>query len=116
MAELYRALSGAVFAFVRQRLSGIDDHAVQAVVVDIHAEATSEKMAMGHFVDGRASLVVGTHTHVATADERVLPQGTAYITDVTPEPDRAGGQEQGTALLVDITGPGAAPSVSPLAT
>lgn len=52
-----------------------------AVVVDVHAEATSEKMAMGHFCDGRASLVVGTHTHVPTADAQILPGGTAYQTD-----------------------------------
>jgi hypothetical protein len=52
-----------------------------AVVVDMHAEATSEKMAMGHFCDGRASLVVGTHTHVPTADAQILPGGTAYQTD-----------------------------------
>ncbi len=52
-----------------------------AVVVDMHAEATSEKMAMGHFCDGRASLVVGTHTHVPTADSQILPHGTAYQTD-----------------------------------
>jgi hypothetical protein len=53
-----------------------------AAVIDFHAETTSEKMAMGHFLDGRASLLVGTHTHVPTADHRVLPGGTAYITDV----------------------------------
>jgi metallophosphoesterase (TIGR00282 family) len=53
----------------------------QAVIVDIHCEATSEKMAMGHYCDGRASLVVGTHTHVPTADAQVLPGGTAYLTD-----------------------------------
>ena len=52
------------------------------VIVDMHAEATSEKYAMGWFLDGRASLVVGTHTHVQTADERILPAGTAYITDL----------------------------------
>jgi metallophosphoesterase (TIGR00282 family) len=52
-----------------------------AVVVDIHAEATSEKMAMGHFCDGRASLVVGSHSHIPTADAQVLPGGTAYQTD-----------------------------------
>lgn len=55
--------------------------AVQAAVVDIHAEATSEKMAMGHWCDGRASLVVGTHTHVATADAMILPKGCGYLTD-----------------------------------
>ena len=52
------------------------------IVVDMHAEVTSEKNAMGWYLDGRASAVVGTHTHVPTADERVLPQGTAHISDV----------------------------------
>ena len=55
---------------------------VKIVIVDFHAEATSEKQAMGWYLDGRVTAVVGTHTHVATADERVLPKGTAYITDV----------------------------------
>jgi 2',3'-cyclic-nucleotide 2'-phosphodiesterase len=55
--------------------------ACDAAVVDMHAEATSEKMAMGHFCDGRASLVVGTHTHVPTADAQILNGGTAYQTD-----------------------------------
>jgi len=54
---------------------------VDVIVVDIHGEATSEKMGMGHFVDGRASLVVGTHSHVPTADAQILPKGTAYQTD-----------------------------------
>ena len=53
-----------------------------AILIDFHAEATSEKEAMGFFVDGRASAVIGTHTHVPTADEQVLPRGTAYISDV----------------------------------
>ncbi len=53
----------------------------QAVVVDVHCEATSEKMAMGHFCNGRASLVVGTHTHVPTADAMILEGGTAYLSD-----------------------------------
>lgn len=52
-----------------------------AIVVDVHAEATSEKMALGHWIDGRASLVTGTHTHVPTADAQILPKGTAYHTD-----------------------------------
>jgi len=52
------------------------------IIVDIHAEATSEKVAMGWYADGRVAAVLGTHTHIQTADERVLPQGTAYITDV----------------------------------
>ncbi|MCW5732409.1 MAG: TIGR00282 family metallophosphoesterase [Alphaproteobacteria bacterium] len=54
---------------------------VDFILVDIHGEATSEKMAMGHFVDGRASLVCGTHSHVPTADAQILPGGTAYQTD-----------------------------------
>lgn len=52
------------------------------IVVDFHAEATSEKQGMGWYLDGRVSAVVGTHTHVLTADERLLPRGTAYITDI----------------------------------
>ena len=58
-------------------LAGVD-----VILVDFHAEATSEKQAFGWYVDGRVSAVVGTHTHVATADEKVLPEGTAYITDL----------------------------------
>jgi len=54
----------------------------QVIIVDFHAEATAEKMAMGWYLDGKVSAVIGTHTHVQTADERILPQGTAYITDV----------------------------------
>jgi metallophosphoesterase (TIGR00282 family) len=55
---------------------------VRIIVVDMHAEATSEKIAMGWFLDGRVSMVLGTHTHVPTADERILPEGTGYVTDV----------------------------------
>jgi 2',3'-cyclic-nucleotide 2'-phosphodiesterase len=55
---------------------------VDFVLVDMHAETTSEKIAFGWYLDGRVSAIVGTHTHVTTADERVLPEGTAYITDV----------------------------------
>lgn len=53
----------------------------EAAILDFHAEATSEKMAMGHFLDGHVSLVVGTHTHVPTADHQILPSGTAYMSD-----------------------------------
>jgi metallophosphoesterase (TIGR00282 family) len=52
------------------------------IIVDLHAEATSEKVAMGWFLDGEVSAVLGTHTHIQTADERILPKGTAYLTDV----------------------------------
>ncbi|MCB1434471.1 MAG: YmdB family metallophosphoesterase, partial [Alphaproteobacteria bacterium] len=55
--------------------------ACDAVLIDFHAETTSEKMAMGHFCDGRASLVVGTHTHVPTADHQILPGGTGFMSD-----------------------------------
>lgn len=69
-AALDRALEGAALGEM-----------VDAVVVDVHAETTSEKQAIGHYCDGRATLVVGTHTHVPTADHRILPGGTAYMTD-----------------------------------
>lgn len=67
---------------VAERLLAELDPAVRVRLVDFHAEATSEKQALGHFLDGRVSAVVGTHTHVPTADERVLPGGTAFQTDV----------------------------------
>ena len=54
----------------------------KVIIVDMHAEATSEKQAIGWYVDGRASALVGTHTHVPTADARILPKGTAYVTDI----------------------------------
>jgi len=69
------------FAAVDQAMSAIPKH-VKTIVIDMHAEATSEKVAMGWHVDGRASVVFGTHTHVPTADERVLAKGTAYVTDL----------------------------------
>ncbi len=82
MGRLYMDPLDDPFACVERELAkhrlGVT---VQAIVVDMHAEATSEKMAMGHFVDGRASLCVGTHTHVPTADAMILPGGTAYQTD-----------------------------------
>lgn len=54
----------------------------KVILVDVHAEATSEKVALGWYLDGKVSAVLGTHTHIQTADEKILPQGTAYITDV----------------------------------
>jgi hypothetical protein len=71
------------FAAVERELSSCAlKRDADAIIVDIHCEATSEKQAMGHFCDGRASLVVGTHTHVPTADDQILPGGTAFISDV----------------------------------
>ena len=55
---------------------------VDIIIVDFHAEATAEKIAMGYYLDGKATIVYGTHTHVQTADEKILPKGTAYITDI----------------------------------
>ena len=70
------------FAAVERELSACPLRSgVDAIVIDMHGEATSEKQAMGHFADGRASLVVGTHTHAPTADHRILSGGTAFVTD-----------------------------------
>jgi metallophosphoesterase (TIGR00282 family) len=69
------------FRIANELISSLSDD-VKVRIVDIHAEATSEKMAMGWFLDGRVSAVVGTHTHVQTADERILHEGTAYLTDL----------------------------------
>ena len=78
------------------------------MLVDFHAEATSEKVAMGWYLDGRVSAVIGTHTHVPTADERVLPGGTAYISDVGMTGPRGGvigvKKEQAIKSLVDQIG------------
>jgi metallophosphoesterase (TIGR00282 family) len=76
------------------------------IFVDFHAEATSEKVAMGWHLDGRATAVVGTHTHVQTADERILPHGTAYITDVgmTGPHDSVIGVERSAILARFLTG------------
>ena len=68
------------FAVVLQEIDKLR-HKTRVIVVDVHAEATSEKIAMGWHLNGKATLVVGTHTHVQTADERILPNGTAYMTD-----------------------------------
>jgi metallophosphoesterase (TIGR00282 family) len=75
LGDPFRAVEAEVAACGLKR--GAD-----AILVDFHAEATSEKQAMGYFLDGRVSLVAGTHTHAPTADERVLPEGTAFISDV----------------------------------
>ena len=79
---------------------------VQAAVLDIHAEATSEKMAMGHYCDGRASLVVGTHTHVPTADAQILNRGTAYLSDagMCGDYDSVIGMEKAEPLRRFLTG------------
>ncbi len=69
------------FAVVLEEIDALRAKA-RVIIVDFHAEATSEKVAMGWHLDGRVTAVFGTHTHVQTADERILPKGTAYLTDV----------------------------------
>ncbi len=69
------------FRCVDAQLAALEP-SVKIIIVDMHAEASSEKMAMGRYLDGRASVVAGTHTHVQTADEQIFPDGTAYLTDL----------------------------------
>lgn len=99
----FRALESALAPFV---LGGN----AAAILVDVHAEATSEKMALAHFVDGRVSAVLGTHTHVPTADARILAGGTAYMTDVgmTGDYDSIIGMDKAGSLMrwrSDVPGP-----------
>ncbi len=83
MGRIYMDPLDDPFAAVERELAAYPLPATAgAIIVDMHGEATSEKQAMGHFCDGRASLVVGTHTHVPTADHQILPGGTAFISDV----------------------------------
>ena len=70
------------FVSAENALQEIKKKSIKVIIVDIHAEATSEKIALGHFLDGRVSAVFGTHTHVPTADLRILPNKTGYITDL----------------------------------
>jgi metallophosphoesterase (TIGR00282 family) len=77
LANIYDPFTVAARVVARMR-----DVGAQLVFVDVHAEVTSEKIAMGWYLDGTVTAVVGTHTHVQTADARVLPNGTAYLTDV----------------------------------
>jgi metallophosphoesterase (TIGR00282 family) len=80
MGRLFMDVLDDPFATLDSLLSQFGG-AARAVVVDFHAEATSEKMAFAHFADGRVSTVIGTHTHVPTADAQILPGGTAYVSD-----------------------------------
>ncbi len=81
MGRAYMPAIDCPFQTAKRELSCLKQEA-SAVIVDMHAEATSEKMAMGHYLDGDVTAVVGTHTHVQTADDQILPKGTAYITDI----------------------------------
>jgi metallophosphoesterase (TIGR00282 family) len=93
------------FAVVLREIEAVR-HRTRVIVVDFHAEATSEKIAMGWHLDGKATLVVGTHTHVQTADERILPNGTAYLTDagMTGPHDSIIGMERAPALARFLNG------------
>jgi metallophosphoesterase (TIGR00282 family) len=81
-------------------------HRTRVIIVDFHAEATSEKSAMGWHLDGKVTAVIGTHTHVQTADERILPKGTAYVTDagMTGPHDSIIGMEREPSLARFLTG------------
>ncbi len=68
--------------YASKMIEGIDYDKYVAIIVDFHAEATSEKLSMSYLLDGKVSALVGSHTHIPTADERILPKGTAYITDM----------------------------------
>jgi len=89
-----------------ERLLAAIPHDVRVIVVDVHAETTSEKLALGWYLDGRVTAVVGTHTHVQTADERVLPKGTAYITDLgmTGPHDSVLGRDKQAVIRSLVTG------------
>ena len=80
MGRVFMAQIDDPFAVVLREIEAIR-HKTRVIIVDFHAEATSEKIAMGWHLDGKATAVFGTHTHVQTADERILPKGTAYLTD-----------------------------------
>jgi len=81
MGRVFMPPSDDPFRVVDNVLESLSSQ-IKVRLVDMHAEATSEKVAMGWYLDGRVSAVIGTHTHVQTADERILPEGTAYLTDV----------------------------------
>lgn len=81
MGRVFMPPSDDPFRVANELINSLDD-SIKVRLVDVHAEATSEKVAFGWFLDGRVSAVVGTHTHVQTADERILPRGTAYLTDL----------------------------------
>jgi len=105
MGRVFMTAIDDPFRVVMDEIAAVQDRA-KLIFVDFHAEATSEKVAMGWYLDGKVTAVVGTHTHVQTADERVLPQGTAYITDVgmTGPHDSVIGVERGAIIQRFLTG------------
>jgi len=105
MGRVFMTAIDDPFRLVLQEIEAVRKEA-KIVFVDFHAEATSEKVAMGWFLDGRAAAVIGTHTHVQTADERILPNGTAYLTDagMTGPHDSIIGMEREPALARFLNG------------
>ncbi|TFL16973.1 TIGR00282 family metallophosphoesterase [Jannaschia formosa] len=103
MSRVYDDPFAPIDALLKGQVLG---RTVDAILIDMHCEATSEKMAMGHFCDGRASAVVGTHTHVPTADATILPGGTAYQTDagMCGDYDSIIGMEKSEPLRRFVTG------------
>lgn len=81
MGRVFMPTLDCPFRVAEREVAMLREH-TPAIIVDMHAETTSEKSAMGHFLDGKVSAVVGTHTHVQTADDQMLPRGTAYLTDI----------------------------------
>lgn len=101
MGRLFMGTVNDPFAAIEEELRKYHlGHNVDAIILDMHAEATSEKQSMGVFLDGRVSMVVGSHTHVPSADARILPSGTAYQTDagMCGDYDSVIGMEKTTAL------------------
>jgi len=117
MGRLFMGLYDDPFRALENELAKyVLGHSAQAILVDIHAEATSEKLAIGHTADGRVSLVAGTHTHVPTADAQILSGGTAYITDVgmTGDYDSVIGMEKESSMKrfrTDVPGPRMTPAL-----
>ena len=81
MGRVFIANLDCPFRRAREEVRALKEQGAKVILVDLHAEATSEKAAFAHFMDGSVTAVLGTHTHVQTADERILPKGTAFITD-----------------------------------
>jgi metallophosphoesterase (TIGR00282 family) len=106
MGRVFLANIDDPFRRVREEIEQVRERGARVIVVDFHAETTSEKIAMGWYLDGQVTAVVGTHTHVQTADERVLPGGTAYVTDVgmTGPHDGVIGMERTGVLQRFLTG------------
>ena len=106
MGRVFLANIDDPFAVVKHEIAKVRAEGASVVIVDFHAEATSEKLAFGWYLDGEVTAVVGTHTHVQTADERVLPGGTAYISDVgmTGAHDGVIGMERSAVIARFTTG------------